>query len=401
MTTGSGTTTYAYDPSNLRYKKTSAAQTVQYQYDASGQVISESNGNNAITVNYIRGDRLLAKKDAATNQIYYYLYNGHGDVVQIVDTNGNVVNQYQYDEWGNIVNQSEAIANSFKYAGEQYDSESGLYYLKARYYDPSVGRFINEDTYEGQINNPLSLNLYTYVSNNPLTHWDPSGFSAENAQWSANEYSYLSNMAKNDPNNGNRIWAQQQLDANNVYIDPGEPGKVYTNDVVWAAKNPTIDTTTQNAPTPQVQAPSTTNGSTLNVTPLNQKDILPIRDGCFATSVAMVINYETGSNLTVSGTYNKYNKSAGLSWAVFSDNNVTQTRVSTNQANTIDAINTNYSNNIPTIVSFPNHYVVAISSGTNTSDIITIDPWGGTEISLERAVNIYGPINGYRTITPN
>ncbi|OGX61530.1 MAG: hypothetical protein A2189_00925 [Paenibacillus sp. RIFOXYA1_FULL_44_5] len=184
MTTGSGTTTYAYDPSNLRYKKTSAAQTVQYQYDASGQVISESNGNNAITVNYIRGDRLLAKKDAATNQIYYYLYNGHGDVVQIVDTNGNVVNQYQYDEWGNIVNQSEAIANSFKYAGEQYDSESGLYYLKARYYDPSVGRFINEDTYEGQINNPLSLNLYTYVENNPLTNTDPTGHFCSSNGWS-------------------------------------------------------------------------------------------------------------------------------------------------------------------------------------------------------------------------
>jgi RHS repeat-associated protein len=90
----------------------------------------------------------LVKKEAAGGQ-YYYLYNGYGDVVQIVDTNGNVVNSYQYDEWGNILNQNETISNSFKYAGEQYDSETGLYYLRARYCDPNVGRFINKDTYEG------------------------------------------------------------------------------------------------------------------------------------------------------------------------------------------------------------------------------------------------------------
>jgi RHS repeat-associated protein len=56
-----------------------------------------------------------------------------------------------------------------------YDAETGLYYLRARYYDPSIGRFLNEDTYEGQIDNPLSLNLYTYVHNNPLIYSDPSG----------------------------------------------------------------------------------------------------------------------------------------------------------------------------------------------------------------------------------
>lgn len=175
VTAGSGTTSFSYDPNNLRYKKVSPTQTVQYHYNASGQVISESDGNNTVTANYIRGDRLLAKKDVGTSNMYYYLYNGHGDVVQIVDTNGTIVNQYQYDEWGTITSKTEGISNSFKYAGEQYDDETGLYYLRARYYDPSMGRFINEDTYEGQINNPLSLNLYTYVENNPLIYIDPTG----------------------------------------------------------------------------------------------------------------------------------------------------------------------------------------------------------------------------------
>jgi RHS repeat-associated protein len=115
------------------------------------------------------------KKDKTASKDYYYLYNGHGDVVQMVDTSGAVVNSYAYDVWGNITSQKEETSNPFKYTGEVYDEETGLYYLRARYYDPSIGRFLNEDTYEGQIDNPLSLNLYTYVSNNPLIYADPSG----------------------------------------------------------------------------------------------------------------------------------------------------------------------------------------------------------------------------------
>ncbi len=186
VTKGTVTTTFAYAPNNLRYKMNSGTQTVQYQYDAAGQVISESDGNNTVTANYVRGDRLLEKKDAGTGKAYYYLYNGHGDVVQIVDTNGTTVNQYQYDEWGNLTTSTEGISNSFKYAGEQFDSETGLYYLRARYYDPSMGRFINEDGYEGQIDNPLSLNLYTYVHNNPLIYADPTEnwCTSANGKWS-------------------------------------------------------------------------------------------------------------------------------------------------------------------------------------------------------------------------
>lgn len=69
-----------------------------------------------------------------TNQDYYYLYNGHGYIVQIIDTNGNIVNSHSYDAWGNILDETERIDNSFKYADEMYDSETGLYYLRARYY---------------------------------------------------------------------------------------------------------------------------------------------------------------------------------------------------------------------------------------------------------------------------
>ncbi|MDD3894011.1 MAG: RHS repeat-associated core domain-containing protein, partial [Syntrophomonadaceae bacterium] len=76
---------------------------------------------------------------------------------------------------GNITSQTETIENEFKYAGQIYDSETGLYYLRARYYDPTTGRFISKDSNEGSIVNPLSLNLYTYCENDPLGNIDPTG----------------------------------------------------------------------------------------------------------------------------------------------------------------------------------------------------------------------------------
>jgi RHS repeat-associated protein len=160
----------------LRLSKTTDSSTTRYAYNNGGKVIAELNGTNQAIANYIWGpDRLLAKKEAVTGKNYLYLYNGHGDVVQIIDPTGQVVNKYQYDEWGNILSEQEQIQNSFKYAGEILDDETGYYYLRARYYDPTDGRFISKDTHEGQIVNPLSLNLYTYVENNPLTFVDPTG----------------------------------------------------------------------------------------------------------------------------------------------------------------------------------------------------------------------------------
>jgi len=170
-------TTFEYEPQGMRIKKTNPTETIRYTYDHNGRVIAEADASFAVQANYVWGpDRLLQKRDTATGDRYYYLYNGHGDVVQIVDQEGEVVNEYEYDEWGNITNQiDEGTHNPFKYAGEIYDDETGLYYLRARYYDPSMGRFINKDSFEGQIDNPLTLNLYTYVHNNPLTNVDPTG----------------------------------------------------------------------------------------------------------------------------------------------------------------------------------------------------------------------------------
>ncbi|WP_322922120.1 RHS repeat-associated core domain-containing protein [Paenibacillus campi] len=124
---------------------------------------------------YIRGDRVLLKKQPGSAKLYYYLYNGHGDVIGMLNDDGSVANTYDYDAFGTLTQQQEKTENAFKYAGEYLDAETGLYDLNARYYDPSMGRFINQDTHEGQINNPLSQNVYTYVQNNPLIYVDPTG----------------------------------------------------------------------------------------------------------------------------------------------------------------------------------------------------------------------------------
>ncbi|MBP2114943.1 RHS repeat domain-containing protein [Paenibacillus silagei] len=181
VTKGGASTSFQYYADGMRSMKTKGNIQTQVNYNFQGQVISEEklvNGDFVEQANFVRGDRVLVKKDKKAAKDYYYLYNGHGDVVQIVDASGTVMNNYTYDEWGNITSQDEKISNSFKYTGELYDEETGLYYLRARYYDPSLGRFLNEDTVEGQIDNPLSLNLYTYVENNPLKYIDPSGHSA-------------------------------------------------------------------------------------------------------------------------------------------------------------------------------------------------------------------------------
>ncbi|MFC5404400.1 RHS repeat-associated core domain-containing protein [Cohnella soli] len=74
-----------------------------------------------------------------------------------------------------VTNENETVSNPIRYAGYQYDKETKLYYLNARYYDPKLARFLTEDTYRGQANDPLSLNIYSYVSNNPIKYTDPTG----------------------------------------------------------------------------------------------------------------------------------------------------------------------------------------------------------------------------------
>lgn len=142
-----------------------------YLYDAD-KVILETDKNGIETGRNIYGTTLISRKDGI---LAYYMYNGHGDVTSLLDGNGNIMASYRYDAFGNTIEQSGTSTNLFKYAGYRADDETGDYYLNARYYDPESARFLTEDTYTGNEQDPLSLNLYSYCHNDPVNAWDPSG----------------------------------------------------------------------------------------------------------------------------------------------------------------------------------------------------------------------------------
>ncbi|MUT68791.1 RHS repeat domain-containing protein [Paenibacillus sp. NEAU-GSW1] len=176
-TAGSVTSSYRYNAESYRtYKKVGESET-NYLYEAD-KVVLETNSSGKETAFNLYGNNLISRTMGSDN--YYYLYNGHADVTALVDGTGIVKAAYEYDAFGNVTLESGAdINNPIRYAGYQYDEESKLFYLNARYYDPKLARFITEDTYKGESEDPLSLNLYTYVYNNPLIYLDPPGNTSE------------------------------------------------------------------------------------------------------------------------------------------------------------------------------------------------------------------------------
>jgi RHS repeat-associated protein len=174
---GSSIAKYSYDHEGKRIKKVTPTETINYFYDGD-KVIYETDQNQSKINEYIwdnNGRPVSLIKDGKT---YYYHLNRHGDVTALTDSNGNIVAQYEYDSWGNILNKSGSLSdiNPYRYSGYRYDKETNFYYLMSRYYDSSNGRFISRDSYLGEVVEPLSLNLYTYTHNNPIMFTDSSGY---------------------------------------------------------------------------------------------------------------------------------------------------------------------------------------------------------------------------------
>ena len=172
-TAGDKTITYAYNGDGLRTSKTVNGVTTKHIWDGN-QISLELNSSDVVTGKYIRGINLIYLQDSAGTK-KFYLFNGHGDVVQLTSTVGSVVKSYDYDAFGVEKNPDGADANPFRYCGEYFDKETDTYYLRARYYAPGIGRFTQEDSIRGSNNDPLSLNLYTYCHNDPVNFKDPSG----------------------------------------------------------------------------------------------------------------------------------------------------------------------------------------------------------------------------------
>ena len=162
---------YRYRSNGLRYGKTirerdGKTASIVHLWDGQNIVV-EIGATGTVTARYLRGINLIAREQDGANQ--YYLFNAHGDVVQRVDAWGNVLKNYRYDAFGNEQSPEKLDSNPFRYCGEYFDKETDEIYLRARYYNPAIGRFGAEDSARS------GLNWYTYCGNNPIVFHDPTG----------------------------------------------------------------------------------------------------------------------------------------------------------------------------------------------------------------------------------
>ena len=183
MTSNSSPNTYwafTYDANGLRASRTNGSTTYKYHYDG-GQLTRMMIGNTLLGFTYDASGKPVSVY--YNGSYYYYALNLQGDVVAILNNSGVAVVQYTYDAWGRHLSISGSMApnlgqlNPFRYRGYIYDSETGLYYLRSRYYNPTIGRFINADdpSYLGVDGTVISYNLFAYCGNNPVMGYDPTG----------------------------------------------------------------------------------------------------------------------------------------------------------------------------------------------------------------------------------
>lgn len=179
----SGTTnvSYTYDRTGLRSTKTVNGTTYHYAYAGDKLVWQEWDGNEFFFF-YDESNAPIGfwyHPASGSNVTGYYMTTQQGDITRIEDVNGNVLATYEYDAWGKLISSSGSLAtiNPLRYRGYYYDTETELYYLSSRYYDPKVSRFINADSTDAVLsaNGLYDQNLFAYCDNNPVMRTDMGG----------------------------------------------------------------------------------------------------------------------------------------------------------------------------------------------------------------------------------
>jgi RHS repeat-associated protein len=179
----SGTTlSIVYDAFGNRVAKAVNGATTKYlvedDMNPTGypQVFEELTGS-TVTRSYSYGLQRISE-DQVVNGAWtpsFYAYDGGGNVRYLANAAGAVTDTYEYDAFGNQIYRSGSTPNNYMYRGEQYDSDLGLYYLRARYYNPLTGRFMTRDPEDGKVKVPATLHKYLYASGDPVNRIDPSG----------------------------------------------------------------------------------------------------------------------------------------------------------------------------------------------------------------------------------
>ena len=159
----------SYDGEGLRAGITENGKKTTFLYH-NGEILTEFDGESAPIRRYLRGIGLSHVQTQDNETYHAYHQDEQGSTAYVTGQGRETENIYQYDAFGNLLEKREDVGNRILYTGQQYDQETGQYYLRARYYNPVVGRFLQEDTYRGD-----GLNLYAYCVNNPVVYYDPSG----------------------------------------------------------------------------------------------------------------------------------------------------------------------------------------------------------------------------------
>jgi RHS repeat-associated protein len=174
--------TVGYNADGQMVKRVNGSATTLYLVDAANptgypQVLEEFNVNGttnlAAVYTYGLSRISLRQPSGATN---FYGYDGHGSTRFLLNPSGGITETYLYEAFGRrLTTDGSLVNNNFWYLGEYHDSGLGLYYMRARHYDPDPGRFLTMDTDQGDQEDPHSLHKYVYVENNPINRIDPSG----------------------------------------------------------------------------------------------------------------------------------------------------------------------------------------------------------------------------------
>jgi RHS repeat-associated protein len=174
--TDANTTNYQYDPNGVRVSSQTNGVETRYLVDRNrphASVMLEYNANGTTITEYTYGLSLIEQERGGVKSFYHA--DGLGSTRFLTDSSGSVTDTYIYDAYGNTISSSGVTVNNYLYTGEQYDPNLREYYLRARYYDPSQGRFTGRDPFDGMLEQPLSLNKYGYVHGNPINSTDPTG----------------------------------------------------------------------------------------------------------------------------------------------------------------------------------------------------------------------------------
>jgi RHS repeat-associated protein len=167
---------YTYNDQGIRVSSIVDGVETRYLLDEgiTANVWEEYSPNGTVQASYVYGHDLISQGRSGVSS--FYLVDGLGSTRLLTDSQGQVLNAYGYEAFGETVSQSGTATNAYQYAGEQFDGAMGDYYLRQRFYNTSSGRFGRMDTYEGDNKDPVTLNKYLYAGANPVSYVDPTGY---------------------------------------------------------------------------------------------------------------------------------------------------------------------------------------------------------------------------------